>query len=845
MARRLAVGYLESVDPLLMQPHYPVFADGVELGRDAEQCEVILSRHYVSRRHCRIVEDGGGLVLSDCGSTNGTFVNGEKITHRALAEGDQVGLGQASPHHFVFARTLRGSERKYLLPLQAAYRIGRSSNNELPLSNDPTVSSAHACVRVKSGALALEDLGSANGTFVNGHAVSYAEIGQNDLVRIGFTEMRFERTTSGLLVVLNEKRNRLRLEALGLTRQHREKTLLRGINLVIEPGEYVGVLGPSGAGKSTLLNALNGFAPANAGSVLLNGESLYKSYDMFRNTIGYVPQDDIIHRELSVERCLVYTGQLRLPRDTGAETLGQQVTSVIETLGLSHVRQNLVSNLSGGQRKRVSIGCELLTKPSLMFLDEPTSGLDPSTEEKLMRHFRQMSEQGQSVILTTHILYNLDLLDMVVLMARGRLVYFGPVSEVCGFFRSPDHSIERPIEIFDLLEPETPDSMERERRAEFYERKYLESRLFQEFVVNRASSPIVRPDGVEVASAGSTASVGPKDSTLSSPKAARRRRMHGLIGRVFQLRQFGILTRRALDLKLSLPSRLGVPMITPLVLAALTATTEIRSQVALDRAAAEFSAANANLLSMIDRSGAVIGGNPLTGGRFLELLFEGFGNMAVPISLPLTMVMTAVFLGTLSACLEISGERAIYLRERAVNLSIPTYIASKLPALFLLSAVQGFAYVALSMLILRPAGVDILSIALICVGVSWVSCTIGLFISSLDPTPGQNSVILAVIAVLPQMIFSGAMAPAFYGGMNTVTQFIASALPARWGFELMLTVFYRDPAWAREVITGPYPDGMGFQFGEAVYHYNALALAALACAYFLATCAILKRYDRL
>ncbi|MCL4218772.1 MAG: ATP-binding cassette domain-containing protein, partial [Candidatus Hydrogenedentes bacterium] len=774
-----------------------------------------------------IAPENGCVALLDLDTTNGTYVNGTKVKRQILEEGDCIGLGRPAPHHFIFTRTTRSSRRQYLLPLQSIYRVGRSSNCDLPLIHDPTVSAEHARLRMQSGKLLLEDLGSGNGTFVNGRLIRYAELHPDDLVRIGSFEIRFQQSQRGLRVFAEERRNRVQIEAQNLVRLHKNHPILRGINLVVNPGEYVGVLGPSGAGKSTLLNALNGFQPANSGQVLLNGVSLYRTYDMFRNTIGYVPQDDIIHRELTVERSLMYTAQLRLPRDTSAEQIGEQVTSVIETLGLSHVRHNPVANLSGGQRKRVSIGCELLTRPSLIFLDEPTSGLDPSTEEKLMRHFRQMSEQGQTVILTTHILYNLDLLDMIVLLSRGRLVYFGPTAEVCPFFNSPEHPIARPIDIFDLLEPESPDSSLREERAEHYEKKYIESPLFTEFVEGRGAGPPLRENAVELASAARNG-------------RAQTRRLRGLLRRIFDIGQLGILTRRNLDQKMSFPSRLGVPLLTPIVLALLTATTDLGDQAQLDNQRVQFEQNNPKFLSMLEQPGM-----PMNREEFMEMRFEGFGGLAVPLSLPLTMVMTAVFLGTLSACLEISGERSIYLRERAVNLSIPTYVASKLSALFMLSAVQCFVYVFLTMVILQPQGVSILSLVFICVGVSWVSCLIGLFISSLDPSAGQSSVILAVIAVLPQMIFSGAMAPAFYGGMTDVVKIIAAFLPARWGFELMLTAFYQQTDWARNLISGGNPPGMGFRFGEDVYVRNAIMLGLLALGYFTATCVSLKRYDKL
>ncbi len=835
MSKRKAVAYLEASDPLLLQPHYPIFEGGVKVGRDSDVCEIILSREFVSRRHCALRAEDGGVVVEDLETTNGTFVNGVQVRRQRLNPGDRIGLGKASPHHFIFTLSDETPKRKYVLPTQKVYRIGRAAECDLPLLRDPTVSNRHARLLVRANKMTIEDLGSSSGTFVNGNLVRVADISPVDQVRIGTTELNFQQGVEGMRVTAQTRQNQVRLEARDLVRSHGKLQLLKNINLVIEPGEYVGVLGPSGAGKSTLLNALNGFYPATGGQVLMNGTSLYDSYDMYRNAIGYVPQDDIIHRELSVERSLAYTAQLRLPRDTGPEQLEEQVTSVIETLGLSHVRQSPVLNLSGGQRKRVSIGCELLTKPSLLFLDEPTSGLDPSTEEKLMRHFRQMSEQGQSVVLTTHILYNLDLLDMVILLSRGRLVYFGPTSEVCRHFDRPNQRVERPIDIFDLLEPDTTDPTVREERAEHYARVYQGSQLHKEFVAGRSTKPPKFDVGVQVNARETVAPGG-------GPKTGSRlgRRTRGLLKGMANVGQFMVLTRRTLDQKLAFPKRMLIPLLTPLVLAILTATLELGDQQAMTQAQMDFEQANPQFLGMLDQPNM-----PVSRDEFIGLRFQGFGGLAIPLALPLTMVMTAVFLGTLSACLEISGERPIYLRERAVNLGIVNYLGSKLPALFLLSVVQCFMYVACVMAVLHPPGVNVLGVVLICIAVAWVSSIIGLFISSLDPTPGQNSVMLAVIAMLPQMLFSGAMAPAFFDGMHPVTQGVAAILPARWGFELLLTVLYEDPAWARDLITAASPAGMGFGFGAEVIKTNGIALLGLAVAYFVATCISLRRFDKL
>ena len=205
--------------------------------------------------------------------------------------------------------------------------------------------------------------------------------------------------------------------------------LLDEVCLSIQPNEFVGLLGPSGAGKSTLMDSLNGMRPASSGQVLVNNLDLYQHLESLKQSIGYVPQDDIIHRELTVYSTLYYVARLRLSRDISTKEINQIVGEVMDVTGLSERRDVPISQLSGGQRKRVSIAVELITKPSVIFLDEPTSGLDPATEEKVMKLFRQIAESGRTVILTTHAMENVKLFDKLVLLMRGKLVFYGKPDE--------------------------------------------------------------------------------------------------------------------------------------------------------------------------------------------------------------------------------------------------------------------------------------------------------------------------------------------------------------------------------------------------------------------------------
>ncbi len=188
MAARKPIGYLESADPLLLQPNYPLFEGGAQLGRDAERCEIILSREFVSRQHCALVPEEGGLAIADLDTTNGTYVNGARIKRHLLREGDRIGLGKPDPHHFTFTLGVPSFTRNYLLPAQKVYTIGRAADSDLPLPRDPMVSERHARLRVQGGRMSIEDLGSAGGTFARGGPVRFAEIEAGEAVRIGSTE---------------------------------------------------------------------------------------------------------------------------------------------------------------------------------------------------------------------------------------------------------------------------------------------------------------------------------------------------------------------------------------------------------------------------------------------------------------------------------------------------------------------------------------------------------------------------------------------------------------------------------------------------------------------------------
>jgi ABC-type multidrug transport system ATPase subunit len=213
-------------------------------------------------------------------------------------------------------------------------------------------------------------------------------------------------------------------------RKRGELTLLDSVSFTVSAGELVAIVGPSGAGKTTLLEAIAGITPATSGSVRFDGIDVYANIETFRSVLGYVPQDDIIHADLALQRTLRYAARLRLPSSASAADVDNAVHKAIDAVGLTDHADVRVGSLSGGQRKRASIAVELLTDPHVFFLDEPTSGLDPVTSAELIAHLRHLADRSATVVFTTHSVEDLAVCDRIVFMNRsGRVGFVGTLDE--------------------------------------------------------------------------------------------------------------------------------------------------------------------------------------------------------------------------------------------------------------------------------------------------------------------------------------------------------------------------------------------------------------------------------
>jgi ABC-type multidrug transport system ATPase subunit len=298
-------------------------------------------------------------------------------------------------------------------------KIGRAPDNDIVIP-DVLVSRHHATLVPHTGWSEIRDARSSNGTFVNGVRVEAAALREGDVITIGNVDLVVK---GGTLARRTETEAATRtggLEVHGVTWTiEGNKTLLDDISLTAPPATLTAVIGPSGAGKSTFARLVAGYTHPTTGTVTFEGHDVHGEYASLRSRIGMVPQDDVVHPQLTVNQGLMYAAALRLPPDTTKADRAEVVARVVEELEMTEHADTRIDKLSGGQRKRASVAMELLTGPSLLILDEPTSGLDPALDRQVMTMLRQLADAGRVVLVVTHSLTYLDICDQVLLLAPG------------------------------------------------------------------------------------------------------------------------------------------------------------------------------------------------------------------------------------------------------------------------------------------------------------------------------------------------------------------------------------------------------------------------------------------
>ncbi|WP_217177196.1 FHA domain-containing protein [Streptomyces sp. AC495_CC817] len=751
------------------------------LGRDP-QGDIVFDDARVSWRHATISFGGRSWVIEDHGSTNGTFVQGQRIHQLEIGPGSAVHLGNATDGPRL---SLSGTAASVAQPQQQPYaaqgasagyagqqtpqpqasqagwqqppaaqvpqqqgfpqqgpgggagappvygdrspttfhqlalgrvmRIGRALENELVVS-DLQVSRHHAEFHATpDGRFEIRDLGSHNGTFVNGMPIAKggsALLGPNDIVGVGHSTFRIVGDRLEEFVDTGD----VSFSARHLTvTVDGGKQILKDVSFGVPEKSLIAVIGPSGSGKSTLLKALTGYRPANQGDVLYDNRNLYKQFAELRQRIGLVPQDDILHKELSVKKALKYAAKLRFPADTTAAERDARIDEVLRELKLDIHKDKKVTSLSGGQRKRVSVALELLTKPSLIFLDEPTSGLDPGMDRDVMQLLRGLADDGRTVLVVTHSVAELAICDKLLVMAPGGSVaYFGPPEEALNFF-----GYETWADVFSAFE---------NYRDYDWAGRWKGSQHYQMY-------------------AADIDAVAPQSVHMPPPQAMRPPKPQGWFS------QLGTLVRRYVSVIASDKGFLALTVILPAVLGAVS------------------------LLIDPDKDLLVRKINPAT-------------NLPIPNGTATTVLLIlavgACFAGAANSVRELIKERVIYERERATGLSRSAYLMSKVIVLGAVTVFQGAMVGAIGFssrtipdeaLIFGEGKVAVmLELSIPIMGLGFTSMMFGLVISSLVKTAEKTMPLLVMFAIV-QVVFTGCLF-ALHGSPG-VNEF-SYLMPSRW-----------------------------------------------------------------
>jgi ABC transport system ATP-binding/permease protein len=763
----------------------------LNIGRDASN-DITIADPIISSLHAQIIcEDENWFFIHPHPSRDktlnglwyqGQHIRGDQPFRKQLTNGDIFRIGD---EHGTLITLMYsdGADIPTETPLQMRpiplngerLTLGRTPDNTVVL-NHAQVSGHHAVLEKVDEGYRVIDTNSTNQVYVNGQPVKNQLLHTSDELRIGPYRLIY----TGTELKEYDESSHIRIDALHLNKvDNNHSTLLHDISLVIPPRSFVALVGGSGTGKSTLMDALNGLRPAQKGTVLYNNVDYYHASAAFSTQLGYVPQDDIVHRDLTVERALYYAARLRLPSDFTKEQIRWRIDEVLEDVEMTERRKLLVSKLSGGQRKRVSIALELLANPGIFFLDEPTSGLDPGLDRKMMMLLRHLADRGRTIILVTHATNNINTCDSVCFLAQGgRLAYFGPPNDAKTFFEKVDFA-----EIYSTLEPtkEQPDI------PILAEARFLASPDYQRYIA------IPLENGGDVRTI-TTIKISTKMVLESVKKHFKPRKSWS---------QFLLLSTRYLELLKNDVGNLLVLLLQAPVIAIMlmlmvrfevgvgvfnsNQLVQCRTQLltpsgplALPQAQQMESIDCAHVLSFLEKDPHGQSFARQHGGTQQALqafLLPGPGTDAQKVLF--IMAFATVLFGCINGAREIVKEAAIYKRERAVNLAILPYMFSKIVVLGMLCLLQS-AILTLVIELGEPLhqGIFLSPILETYITLSLTALTglmIGLTISAIAPN-NDRAVSIVPIILIPQVIFSGAIIPL----KDWLTQILAIVFPTRW-----------------------------------------------------------------
>lgn len=438
--------------------------DHLLVGRNKQECDIAICDPIISRCHGTIWIDGDEVYYRDEDSSNGTFLGiGEE--KRLLSKKDgfvhlydktilRIGnLNKTDDMVLILftSETDKETWKREELDKKDVL-IGRSQSCQIFLSN-PGVSKIHCQVFYENGRYILRDCNSKNGSLINGFPVTKdVVLSDKDVIQILGYQLFF----SGESIYFKTTASGVSLRVCNVSKTvgagKKRKKILQNVDCEIKANEFVAIIGGSGAGKTTLMNAISGFEPGFSGKVYCNGADMIKNFQRIKSVIGFVPQQDIIYENLTLERMLEYSSRLRMPKDTDTVERKKRIKEVLKMVDLEGQKNTLIRKLSGGQKKRASIAVELLADPKLFFLDEPTSGLDPGTEKNLMISLKTLARQhGKTIIMVTHTTANLHLCDKILFMGPGgKLCFCGNVKEAKKFYQTEDL-----VDIYNMVSQDT------------------------------------------------------------------------------------------------------------------------------------------------------------------------------------------------------------------------------------------------------------------------------------------------------------------------------------------------------------------------------------------------------
>lgn len=711
----------------------------IRIGR-APDADVVLDFPMISWEHARIVPVNGQWAIEDLGSSNGTALNHiqNRITRAPLRTTDdvyfgslkipaarlldgQAGLGQTAQEQVAFARN--------------EMVIGRDPDCDLPVIH-PRVSWHHARLSRTAEGTFVEDLKSLNGTFVARRRISgRVQIMPGQEISLG--SVHFQLLDNGTLERRDDRGN-VSIQAVDVTVHAPDGSrLLEPISLTVYPSELVALMGPAGAGKTTFLKALNGYTPPAHGRVLYNGADLYQSYDLFRQQLGYVPQDDIVHSQLTVREALYFSARLRT--DLSDEEIDERIDRILEALGILDKKNSIIGSperkvLSGGQRKRVNIALELISDTPVLFLDEPTSGLSSYDAAGVVDLLKRLSQEGKTIIATIH-QPSLDAyrkFDNLIMVSRdagssGALAFYGPAfPDAIEFFRTPD-----PLKLTSDgsttqadLTPETLLTGLASRRTTEWQARYAESHYHQQFV--RARAEQVTDEGQAQAT----------------------------VTRGLAFTQWATLVRRNLLVK----SRDRAQALILLLQAPLFALLIVL------------------IFGRVESTPALgphgTPPNPAAMQAFAEMAGEIVG-------IEFLMVVAAIWFGCNNAARDIVGEWTIFQRERMVSVRLPSYVFSKFALMCGLCLFQCLVLLTVVHVFCGLQG-SYVETATVLVLSSLVGAALGLAISSRSAST-ESAIALLPVVLLPIIALGGGIrAP---HKMPEPARSLSYAVPSRWAFE--------------------------------------------------------------